>query len=158
MPSTIKNDSIRASEHMANLNMPPNSPPKLTNSEIKQFEDINSQMKKSGSNALPPKPPGKKKSIDDSMQPDPVVPKDITIKQKKPLQPLIVSYEVKTLKDPNEGLGVTKDTSRTNDLLLSEYLVKPMQKSRDRQSNMVASTQFGSYAGSLNPNEKLFSN
>ena len=100
-------------------------------------------------NSLPPKPPKSQPPNQEILQPDPII-KDISIKAKRPLQPLIVSYEVKELRNAE---GNTKETARTNDLLLSEYMVKPLQKNTQMQS-LDGVTIGGS---SLGKSTKLFS-
>ena len=67
-----------------------------------------------------------------------------------------MSYEVKELKD-NPQNDPNKISARTNDLLLSEYMVKPMQKYDSKQNlESIDGITFG--GSSYGVSTKLFSN
>ena len=67
-----------------------------------------------------------------------------------------MSYEVKELKD-NPQNDPNKISARTNDLLLSEYMVKPMQKHDSKQNlESIDGITFG--GSSYGVSTKLFSN
>ena len=101
---------------------------------------------------MPPKPPVVAKNPPTNKENDYPSGEDYVLKElgkakNKRVQPMIVSYEVKQIREPSQLTPMNKETARTSDLYKSDFLIKPLSKGQEMQP--PSTSGFGAMNNSL---------